>query len=199
MFLTAIKDTFAQIGDANKGYNIYVNQKIRERERTEDNKIGSYAAKKFLAHLMKNCHNMPDDQKWKEVSYMWDIGNMSNDEFNNMVAWRFQQDWYETVITDGYEDGWIDIKGTKGTKENPEYIAVQCKKWRFDPIWENEIAKFYGKPKTQEAIKHWSQLIFITSSYFTQRAYELAEKYNIYLEDYMWVMDAYEAYQKSHH
>lgn len=112
--INAISDTFHQISDASHGYNIEINQKIRERERREhDNTLCAHAAHQFLAHLARHCYDMSDEKKWQEISTMWDIWNLSTHEFNSMIASMLVNDGYEVTIQDGLDDGGIDIKGVK--------------------------------------------------------------------------------------
>lgn len=70
-------------------------------------------------------------------------------------------------------DSWIDLKWTKYENWVNKFLIVQCKKYSIKDITEDLISSFYWKiSKKLTDIKDKTEIFYITTSKFTQKAKE---------------------------
>lgn len=86
-------------------------------------------------------------------------------------------------------DGWIDLKWVKYENWENKFLIVQCKKFSIKDITEDLISNFYWKISDKfNPIKEKTEVYYITTSKFTQKAKEFWNQrwiktidfYNIY-------------------
>lgn len=119
---------------------------------------------------------------------------INDKEFEYLCAYFLEREfWYITDFRGWFQDNWIDISGIIGTKNEPKYIAAQCKQWNTWNINEKGIATIYEKMSFANN-EHNAQLIIATTNYLSLSAWDFAESKMLDVWDYRTIIDYYNRY-----
>ncbi len=118
---------------------------------------------------------------------------ITDKEFEYLCAYFLEREFgYKTNVRWWFQDHWIDISWVKGTKENPEFIAMQCKQWnswKINSRWASEV---YWK---MADVKHTHQakLFLATLNYLNEWAWDFVED-KMEIWDYKTFLEYYKKY-----
>lgn len=160
----AWKDSFKKHKNNNNNVNIQTN--------FED----TMSPNELISHAFSGINNELKTTLYEKVS------NMNNYDFERLCTYLIIKMGYgeleqnKDAVTQKARDGGIDgiVKADKFGLDN---VYIQSKKWNIDtnPVGSKEIRDFIGSMDTNKATKG----VFITTSRFTDDAYELINKSSV--------------------
>ena len=112
---------------------------------------------------------------------LWLWFGINDKTFEYLCAYFAERElWYSTDIRWGFTDQWIDVSGCRGTKTQPEFIAIQCKQWNVWRISERGMSEIYEKMAHTKS-EHNAKLLLATSSYVDYRGMDANRRQYGYL------------------
>lgn len=88
----------------------------------------------IASQIFSQWKNLINNKHIDDINILlWLWFGISDSDFEYLCAYFLEREFgYSTVITEWYNDDWIDINGIRNFNRNTEYISMQCKKRNSD-------------------------------------------------------------------